>query len=76
MSKFKAKKPEFKKVIDETEEEVEDETNADYEDYEGDANRRQDMGQKIDSILSNYNNLSFNERVNLRGELEARKEDQ
>jgi len=76
MSKFKGKKPEFKKVIDETEEEVEDETNADYEDYEGDANRRQDMGQKIDSILSNYNNLSFNERVNLRGELEARKEDQ
>lgn len=76
MSKFKGKKPESKKVIDETEEEVEDETNADYEDYTGDANRRQDMGQKIDSILSNYNNLSFNERVNLRGELEARKEDQ
>jgi hypothetical protein len=68
MSKFKGKKPESKKVIDETEDELADE-------YVEDADERQDMGQKIDSILSNYNNLSFNDRVNLRDELDDRAEE-
>jgi len=62
MSKFKGKK---KEVIDETEDELADE-------YVEDADERQDDGEKTDSILSNYNNLSFNDRVDLRGELDDR----
>jgi len=62
MSKFKGKK---KEVIDEIEDELADE-------YIEDADERQDDGEKTDSILSNYNNLSFNDRVDLRGELDDR----
>jgi predicted component of type VI protein secretion system len=65
MSKFKGKK---KEVIDETEDELADE-------YIEDADERQDDGEKTDSILSNYNNLSFNDRVDLRGELDDRAEE-
>jgi len=68
MSKFKGKKPESKKVIDEMEDELA------YE-YIEDADERQDDGEKTDSILSNYNNLSFNDRVDLRGELDDRAEE-
>jgi hypothetical protein len=53
---------------------LDDENSLDVE-YIEDANDRQDKGQKIDSILSNYNNLSFNKRVDLRRDLEARKEE-
>jgi hypothetical protein len=70
MSKFKGKK---KEVIDEDESEgVDDDYVA--PEYEEDAYERQDMGQEDDSILSNYNNLSFNGRVNLRQKLEARED--
>ena len=53
---------------------LDDENSLDVE-YIEDANDRQDKGQKIDSILSNYNNLSFNKKVDLRRDLEARKEE-
>jgi len=62
MSKFKGKK---KEVIDEIEDELADE-------YIEDADKRQDDGEKTDSILTNYSNLSFNDRVDLRGELDDR----
>ncbi len=70
MGKHKGKK---KEVIDEDESEgVDDDYVA--PEYEEDAYERQDMGQEDDSILSNYNNLSFNGRVNLRQKLEARED--
>ena len=75
-------KPQHKGVIDETENDdveddydvLDDENSLDVE-YMDDANDRQDKGQRIDSILSNYNNLSFNKKVGLRRDLEARKEE-
>jgi hypothetical protein len=53
---------------------LDDENSLDVE-YIDDANDRQDKGQRIDSILSNYNNLSFNKKVDLRRDLESRKEE-
>ena len=75
-------KPQHKEVIDETENDdvednydvLDDENSLDVE-YMDDADDRQDKGQRIDSILSNYNNLSFNKKVDLRRDLEARKEE-
>jgi hypothetical protein len=52
-----------------------DPNNPSDERYIEDAEERQDEEEKIDSILSNYNNLSFNKRVGLRQDLEARKEE-
>jgi hypothetical protein len=62
--KGKVKKTE---VLGETEDELGD-------GYVEDADMRQDDGEKIDSTLSNYPNLSLNDRVTLRRHLEARKE--
>jgi hypothetical protein len=66
MSKFKGKKPESKKVIDEMEDELA------YE-YVEDADERQDDGQKTDSIVNTYNNMPGDEREDLENYLDARK---
>jgi len=63
MHKGKAKSPR-KEVIDETED----------EEYIEDAEKRQDDGQKIPSILANYNNISAEKRREIGQGLEARKE--
>jgi hypothetical protein len=64
MGKGKGKK---KEVIDETEDELAAE-------YIEDADERQDDGESIDSILSNYDNLSYDDKVDLGDELEDREE--
>ena len=69
MHKGKAKSPR-KEVIDE--DDVIDE--AENEEYIEDAEGRQDNGQKISSILSNYNNISAEKRREIGQGLEARKE--
>jgi hypothetical protein len=56
-----------KEIIDETEEELADK-------YVEDADERQDEGEKIDSTLSNYPNISLDDRNALRNHLEDRKE--
>jgi hypothetical protein len=84
LEKMAGKKGTVKKaeVIDEMEDDdVQDDydtldpNNPSDELYIEDADDRQDKGQRIDSILSNYNNLSFNKKVGLRRDLEARKEE-
>jgi hypothetical protein len=47
---------------------------AETEEYIEDAEGRQDNGQKISSILSNYNNISSEKRREIGQGLEARKE--
>ena len=69
MHKGKAKSPR-KEVIDEDEPIDE----AENEEYIEDAEGRQDNGQKISSILANYNNISAEKRREIGQGLEARKE--
>jgi hypothetical protein len=69
MSKFKGKKTASKEVIDEmdnAEEAVSDIAPG----YIEDANKRLRDGEEIDSILSNYPNLSFDDRNHLRNYLD------
>jgi hypothetical protein len=68
MSKFKGKKAESKEVIDE----MEDEPSSEYMQYKEDAERRYDEGEDIDSILSNYNNISQDMKDMLRNDLEGK----
>ena len=68
MSKFKGKKAESKEVIDE----MEDEPSSEYMQYKEDAERRYDEGEDIDSILSNYNNISQDMKDMLRDDLEGK----
>jgi hypothetical protein len=68
MSKFKGKKAESKEVIDE----MEDEPSSEYMQYKEDAERRYDEGEDIDSILSNYNNISPDMKDKLRDDLEGK----
>jgi hypothetical protein len=70
MHKGKAKSPR-KEVIDETDETIDE---AENEEYIEDAEGRQDNGQKISSILANYNNISSEKRREIGQGLEARKE--
>lgn len=71
MHKGKAKSPR-KEVIDETDETIDE---AENEEYIEDAEKRQDDGQKIPSILANYNNISAEKRREIGQGLEARKQD-
>jgi hypothetical protein len=71
MHKGKAKPPR-KEVIDETDETIDE---AENEEYIEDAEKRQDDGQKIPSILANYNNISAEKRREIGQGLEARKQD-
>ena len=68
MSKFKGKKPESKKVIDEMDNAEAIVANIAPE-YIEDANERLENGEEIDSILSNYQNLSFDDRNHLKNYL-------
>jgi len=63
-----------KEVIDEIDDETEYEREEMADEYVKDADKRQDAGQKISSILSNYPNLSLNNKQKLKGELENRSE--
>ena len=60
MSKFKGKKSSDKKVIDETEEDLD----VDAE-YVEDATERLDAGQKVDSIRDTYDNLGMDQKSDL-----------
>jgi hypothetical protein len=60
MSKFKGKKSSDKKVIDETEEDLD----VDAE-YVEDATERLDAGQKVDSIVDTYSNLGMDQKEDL-----------
>lgn len=71
MHKGKAKSPR-KEVIDETDETIDE---AENEEYIEDAEKRQDDGQKIPSILANYNNISAEKRREIGQGLETRKQD-
>jgi hypothetical protein len=71
MHKGKAKSPR-KEVIDETDETIDE---AENEEYIEDAEKRQDDGQKIPSILTNYKNISVEKRREIGRGLEARKQD-
>ena len=71
MHKGKAKTPR-KEVIDETDEIIDE---AENEEYIEDAEKRQDDGQKIPSILANYNNISAEKRREIGQGLETRKQD-
>jgi len=71
MHKGKAKSPR-KEVIDETDETIDE---AENEEYIEDAEGRQDNGQKIPSILANYNNISAEKRREIGQGLETRKQD-
>ena len=75
MHKGKSKTPR-KEVIDEMEDEdeIEDETYASegYLAAKEDAEQRYDEGEEIDSIISNYQNLSFDDRNMLRQDLEGK----
>jgi hypothetical protein len=68
VSKFKGKKSTSKEVIDETEDMPSDE----YLQYKEDAERRYDEGEDIDSIMSNYNNISQDMKDMLRQDLEGK----
>jgi hypothetical protein len=68
MSKFKGKKPESKKVIDEMDN-AEEAVSDIAPEYIEDANERLENGEEIDSILSNYQNLSFDDRNHLKNYL-------
>ena len=63
-----------KEVIDETDDETNYEREEMAAEYVEDADKRQDAGEKISSILSNYPNLSLNNRHKLENELEDRAE--
>jgi hypothetical protein len=63
-----------KEVIDETDDETNYEREEMATEYVEDADKRQDAGEKISSILSNYPNLSLNNRHKLENELEDRAE--
>jgi hypothetical protein len=67
----KAKKTE---VIDEVEDDLGNKirASAEYEFAKEDAENRYDEGEEIDSILSNYPNLSLNDRNTLRQDLEGK----
>jgi hypothetical protein len=69
MSRFKGKKPESKKVIDEMDnaEAIVDDID---DEYIEDANKRLRNGEEIDSILSNYPNLPFDAKNHLRNYLD------
>jgi predicted nuclease with TOPRIM domain len=67
MHKGKGKSPK-KEVIDE----IEVEPTAEYLEAKADAENRQDEGEEIDSILSNYPNLPLNDRNMLRQDLEGK----
>ena len=69
MSKFKGKKSSNKKVIDETEEDLD--LNAEYVE---DADKRQDAGQSVDSIVNTYSNMPFDEKNDLESYLEDRED--
>ena len=71
MHKGKAKSPR-KEVIDETDETIDE---AENEEYIEDAEKRQDDGQKIPSILTNYKNISVEKRREIGQGLETRKQD-
>jgi hypothetical protein len=75
MSKFKGKKPESKKVIDEMDNAEAIVANIAPE-YIEDANERLENGEEIDSILTNYQNLSFNDRNHLRNYLDWKQGEQ
>jgi polyribonucleotide nucleotidyltransferase len=68
ISKFKEKKPESKKVIDEIDN-AEEAVSDIAPEYIKDANERLENGEEIDSILSNYQNLSFDDRNHLKNYL-------
>jgi hypothetical protein len=68
MSKFKGKKVASKEVIDE----MEDEPSEEYLQYKEDAERRYEEGQSIDSIISDYSNISLPMKDMLRNDLEAK----
>jgi hypothetical protein len=75
MHKGKLKTP-HKEIIDEMEDEdgIEDEIYAseEYLAAKEDAEQRYDEGEEIDSIISNYQNLSFDDRNMLRQDLEGK----
>jgi hypothetical protein len=71
VSKFKGKKAESKEVIDEIEDESSEELPKE---YVKNAYGEEYLGKTIDSILTDYPNLSPNGKINLRRKLEARKE--
>jgi len=60
MSKFKGKKSSNKKVIDETEEDLDVAA-----EYVEDATERLDAGQKVDSIVDTYSNLGMDQKEDL-----------
>lgn len=64
MGKGKGKK---KEVIDEVE--------TEFDDYIKDADERQDDGQDVDSIVATYDNLSFDDQIDLKNYLDAREEE-
>jgi hypothetical protein len=68
MSKFKGKKTSSKEVIDEMDNAEAIVANIAPE-YIEDANERLEDGEEIDSILSNYQNLSFDDRNHLKNYL-------
>ena len=68
ISKFKGKKSTSKEVIDE----MEDEPSEKYLEYKEDAERRYEEGQSIDSIISDYSDLSLPMKDMLRNDLEAK----
>jgi hypothetical protein len=67
MGKFKGKSKK-KEVIDE----IEVEASEEYMAAKEDAENRYEEGEEIDSIISNYPNLSFDEREDLRNDLTAK----
>ena len=69
MSKFKGKKAASKEVIDEMDNDEEAISDI-APDYIEDANKRLRAGEEIDSIISNYPNLSLSDRDRLRNYLE------
>lgn len=68
ISKFKGKKSTSKEVIDE----MEDEPSEEYLKYKEDAEDRYEAGQSIDSIISDYSNISLDMKNMLRNDLEAK----
>ena len=72
MSKFKGKKAASKEVIDEMDNDEENIAD-DAPGYIKDANKRLRDGEEIDSIISNYPNLSDKEQDDLRNYLEFQK---
>jgi hypothetical protein len=68
ISKFKNKKFTSKEVIDE----IEDEPSEEYIKYKEDAENRYEAGQSIDSIISDYSNISLDMKNMLRNDLKAK----